>query len=224
MDKTGIGLLDILALVAILLPLVPIFIIFISKAFKQDALALLMVLCLITLIQNLILYIPKFASVDLLFIRATFQLAQFIILLILLQVVIAGKWLREGLKILLVAFVSITITVYCLKGIQHYITTIGMIQALLLLLVTILALLQLIKSQDIYIFLSPLFWIASGTFFYYSMFLITLSIPEYKALLREEPEEKKVLLVIIMLVQFIFYIIAATVAGNKDKNDQRIIY
>jgi hypothetical protein len=224
MEKTGIGLLEVLAWVAIMLPLVPIFIIIVSKAFKQDTIALLMVLCLLSFIQNLILYIPKFITVDLLFIRAIFQLAQFIILLVLLQMVVSGKWLREGIKILLVSFVSVTITVYCVQGVQHPFTAIGIIQAVLLISITMLALFQLIRTQDIYIFLSPLFWIAGGTFFYYSMLLLTLSIPEYKALLREEPQQKKVLLIIIMLVQFIFYIIAATVAGNRNKDDHRIIY
>ena len=109
MAKTGIGLLEILALVAILLPLVPVFIIFISKAYKQDVLALLMGLCLVSFIQNLILYVPRFVSVDILFIRASFQLINYIILLLLLKMVIEGKWLQEGIKILLVSFVSVVL-------------------------------------------------------------------------------------------------------------------
>lgn len=223
MDKTGIGLLDVLALAAILLPLLPIFIIFISKAYKQDTLALLMIFSLISFIQNLILYIPSFVFVDILFIRATFQLSQFTILLILLKTVVAAKWLHEAIKILLIAFISVVITIYSFQGIQPYLGTIELMQAALLILATLLSLLQLIKSQDIYIFLSPKFWIAGGTFFYYSMFFITQCIPDYRAILQGEPQQKKVLLLIIVLIQFIFYTVAAITAGLKNKEDRIIV-
>jgi hypothetical protein len=224
MDKTGIGLLEVLALVAILLPLVPILILFASKAYKQDSLALLMVFSLVSFIQNLILYVPKFVSVDILFIRATFQLAQFIILLILLEMELTAKWLKEGIKILLISFVSVIITVYSLQGIQDYIRVIELIQALVLIVFTVFTLLQLIKSYDIQIFHCPVFWIATGILFYYCMFFITQSIPEYTTALQEAPQQKKALLLIIMIIQFVFYTIAATVAGSKNKDDHTIIY
>lgn len=225
MDKTGIGLLEILSLVAILLPLIPVFIIFIYRSYRQDALALLMVFCLVSFMQNVILYIPKVASVDMLFIRATFQLLQFVILLILLEMVITGKWLQEGIKVLLISFVSVVITIYCLQGIQQYMRIIELMQAILLISTTLVTLSQLIKSHDIHIFLSPLFWIACGTLFYYSMFFITQSIPEYTTVLHGEPQQqKKVLLLIILLIQFIFYIVAATIARTKNNNDQLIMH
>src|SRR5688572_16567139 len=112
MDKTGIGLIDILALVAILLPLVPIFIIFISQAYSREVFALLTAFCIVTFIQNLILYIPKFTAGNSIFLKAFFQLSQFIIILFLLKMSMPKKWLQEGTKILLVAFVSMVITIY----------------------------------------------------------------------------------------------------------------
>lgn len=225
MPKTGIGLLEILALVAILLPLIPVFIIFISKAYKQYTLALLMGLCLVSFIQNLILYIPRVVPIDILFIRAIFQLINYIILLLLLKAVITGKWLREGMKILLVSFVSVAVTIYSTKGIALYLGKIEIVQALILILITLIALFQLIRSLDIFIFLSPMFWIAGGTFFYYSMFLITQAIPEYKVVLQGIPQQQKqALLLVIIIIQFSFYIIAAIVAGNKNKEEPRIQY
>ena len=109
MAKTGIGLLEILALVAILLPLVPVLIIFISRSYKTDTLALLMGLCLISFIGHLILYLPKFVPIDTMFIRASFELFNYIILLLLLHMVIEGKWLRELLKIFLISFISVVL-------------------------------------------------------------------------------------------------------------------
>src|SRR5688500_11006330 len=153
MPKTGIGLLEILSLVAILLPLIPVFIIFISKSYKEDILALLMGLCLISFIQNLILYIPQFVALDILFIRASFHLINYIILLLLLHLVIEGKWLREGMKILLVSFVSVVITIYSTRGISAYLANIEMVQALLMILLNFIVLLQLIRRHDIFIFL-----------------------------------------------------------------------
>jgi hypothetical protein len=225
MEKTGIGLIEILALVAILLPLIPVLIIFISKTYKQDVLALLMGLCLVSFIQNLILYIPSFVPLDILFVRASFQLITFIILLLLLKLVIKEKWLHEAMKILLVSFVSVVITIYSTKGIFSYLGKIELVQALLLILLTLIALFQLIRSQDIFIFLSPPFWISGGTLFYYSMFLLTQSIPEYNPMLTgQQHPQKQVLLLIIIFIQFVFYIIAAIIAGKKDQENSTIIY
>jgi hypothetical protein len=225
MEKTGIGLMEILSLVAILLPLVPVFIIFINKVYKQDVLALLMGLCLVSFIQNLILYIPAFVQLDILFIQASFQLINFIILLLILKLVINGKWLHETIKILLVAFVSVVVTIYATKGISRYLSNIELVQAIFLVFLTLVALFQLIRSQDIFIFLSPPFWIAGGTLFYYSMFLLTQSIPEYNSLLKGQPhQQKKVLLLIIIFIQFIFYITAAGVSGKKNQENSKIEY
>lgn len=222
MPKTGIGLLEILSLVTILLPLIPVFIIFISKTYKEDILALLMGFCLVSFIQNLILNVRQFVPVDILFIRASFHLISYIILLLLLQFVIESKWMREGMKILLVSFVSVVITIYITRGISVYLRNIEIAQALLMIVLNFIVLLQLIRKHDIFIFLSPMFWIAGGTFFYYCMFLLTQSLPEYKAVLQGESQQKKALLLVIILIQFIFYIIAATVAANKNKNDRMI--
>ncbi|HKH62528.1 MAG TPA: hypothetical protein VKA49_16910 [Flavitalea sp.] len=225
MPKTGIGLLEILSLVAILLPLIPVFIIFISKTYKEDILALLMGFCLVSFIQNLILNLLQFVPLDILFIKASFHLITYIILLLLLQLVIEGKWIREGIKILLVSFVSVVITIYITRGISVYLRNIEIAQALLMIVLNFIVLLQLIRKHDIFIFLSPMFWIAGGTFFYYCMFLLTQSLPEYKAVLQgESQQQKRALLLVIILIQFVFYIIAATVAANKNKDDRMITY
>ena len=222
MAQTGFGLLEILALVAILLPLIPVFIIFSTKAYKQDTLALLMVLCLVSFIQNLILYIPGFVPLDILFIRGSFQLINYILLMMMMKLIVKGRLVREAMKILLVSFVSIVITIYCIKGTTTNLWNIEMIQALVLIVITLVALFQLIRSQDIFIFLSPLFWITAGTFFYYSMLLLTESIPDYKHVPVDTPfQQKKALLMVMILIQFIFYSIAAAVAGDKNK-EQRI--
>ena len=224
MPKTGIGLLQILSLVAILLPLVPVFIIFISKTYKEDVLALLMGLCLVSFIENLLLYVPQFVQLDVLFIRASFHLLNYTILVLLLQLVIEGKWLREGLELFLVSFLSVVITIYTIGGISTYLGNIEIAQALLMIVLNFIALLQLIRKHDIFIFLSPMFWIAGGTFFFYSMFLLTQSLPEYKTVLPGESQQKKVLMLVIILIQFVFYTVAATVAANKNKDDKMITY
>ena len=181
-------------------------------------------LCLVSFIQNLILYVPQFVQLDVLFIRASFHLFNYVILLLLLQLVIEGKWLREALKLLLVSFVSVVITIYTTSGISPYLGNIEIAQASLMIFLNFIALLQLIRRHDIFIFLSPMFWIAGGTFFYYSMFLLTQSLPEYKMILPAESQQKKVLMLVIILIQFVFYTIAATVAANKDQDDKMTTY
>ncbi len=214
-----------LSLVAILLPLIPVFIIFISKAYKEDVLALLMGLCLVSFIQNLILYIPRVVPLDILFIKASFELMNYIILLVLINLVIEGRWWREAIKILLVSFVSVVITIYSISGVEAYLANVEIAQASLMILLNFVLLLQLIRRHDIFIFQSPMFWFAGGTFFYYSMFLLTHALPEYKAVLQVGPQQqKKALLLIVIIVQFVFYVIAAAVAAKKDKEDPFIPY
>ena len=70
-----------------------------------------------------------------------------------------------------------------------------------------------------------MFWIAGGTLFYYSMFLLTQSLPEYKAVIQAESHQQtRVLLLVIIIIQFIFYTVAATVAANKKQDDRMIPY
>jgi hypothetical protein len=220
MPKTGIGLLEMLSLVAILLPLIPVLIVFISKTYKEDVLALLMGLCLVGFIQNLLLYIPQLVPVDLLFIKASFELITYVILLVLINLVIEGRWWRETIKILLVAFISVVITIYSTRGIGAYLANIEIAQASVMILLNFVVLLQLIRRHDIFIFHSPMFWVAGGTFFYQSMFLLTHALPEYNAVLQVVPQQqKKILLLIMIIIQFGFYVVAATVAAKDDKED-----
>ena len=180
-------------------------------------------LCLVSFIQNLILYIPGSLPVDVFFVRGSFELITYFILLIIMKRIVKGRLVREVIKVALVSFVSIVITIYCIQGAKANLGNIEMIQAMMLIMISLFALFQLIRSQDIFIFLSPMFWITAGTFFYYSMLLLTESIPDYKNVSDDTPfQQKKVLLMIMILVQFIFYIIAALVAGDKNK-ERRII-
>ena len=96
----------------------------------------------------------------------------------------------------------------------------GMGECIILVCLSLLALFHIIKNQDIYIFYSPLFWIAGGTFFYYTMYLLTQSLPEKNTLPSTPNEQKQMLLLIIIFVQFIFYTIAASVAGKSEGNDR----
>jgi hypothetical protein len=140
-----------------------------------------------------------------------------------MKLILKGRLVREVIKVLLVSFVSIVITIYCLQGVTANLGNIEIAQALVLVAVTLFALFQLIKTQDIFIFLSPMFWITAGTFFYYSMLLLTQSIPDYRPASDDTPfQQRKALLMVMIIIQFIFYIIAAAVAGNKNK-DHRIM-
>jgi hypothetical protein len=70
-----------------------------------------------------------------------------------------------------------------------------------------------------------MFWFASGTFFYYSMLLLTHALPEHKTVLQVGPQQqKKALLLVIIIVQFVFYVIAAGVAVKKDKEGPIVPY
>ena len=220
MEKTGIGLYEILSLVTILLPLIPLFIIFISKSYRQDSISLLMIFCMVSFIQNVILYVPGLVTINQAFIKIVFALAQFVLLLLIIRLTMDSKFIREGIKIVLISFVTVVITLFTLNRVQDYGLNIEIGECIILVCLTLLALFHIIKNQDMFIFYSPLFWIAGGTLFYYTMYLLTQSLPEKNTHPATPNEQKRMLLLIIIFVQFIFYTIAAAVAGKSGGNDR----
>jgi hypothetical protein len=83
--------------------------------------------------------------------------------------------------------------------------------------VAIVALLQLIREKQLFIFQSPMFWIAGGNICYFTMFLLTgfvgMQGKEGSAL----QQEKLVLLSVINCIRYLFFIVAAWAAQPAEE-------
>jgi len=216
MVKTGIGIPEALSLLAILLPVVPIFIIFIRRTWQQDIMIFLGTICLLAFLQYLMVYIPKLVPVNTTFINSIFGLGEFVLLLYLFRLVIEPAWLREMIHTVLIAFVSVAITIFALRGTETHAFGLAMTTAFILLLIAVVALLQLIRDKQLFIFQSPMFWIAGGNICYFSMFLLTGLVGGEGKGTPASQQEKMILLSVINDIRFVFFIVAAYSARPKN--------
>jgi hypothetical protein len=220
MVKTGVSIPEILSLVAILLPVIPILIIFIRRTWQQDIMIFLGAICLLSFMQHLMVYVPKLVPVNTTFINSIFGLGEFALLLYLFKLVIDTGWMREVMHTILIAFASVTITTYVLRGTETHSFILSMIAAFLLLLTAVIAILQLIREKQLFIFQSPLFWVAGGSICYFSMFILTGFVGRGTQALQQE---KMILLSVINDIRFIFFIVAAYIAQPKKEQTEKMI-
>ncbi len=216
MVKTGIGIPEVLSLLAILLPVVPILIIFIRRTWQQDIMIFLGTICLLAFLQHLMVYIPKLVPVNTTFINSIFGLGEFVLLLYLFRLVIEPVWLREMIYTVLIAFTSVAITIFSLRGTETHAAGLAMTAAFILLLIAVAALLQLIRDKQLFIFQSPMFWIAGGNICYFSMFLLTGLVGGEGKATSALQQEKMILLSVINDIRFVFFIVAAYSARPKS--------
>ncbi len=205
---------------AILLPVIPILIIFIRRTWQQDIMIFLGAISLLSFMQHLMAYIPTLVPVNTTFINSIFGLGEFALLLYLFRLVINTGWIREIIHSILIAFTSVAITTYVLRGTETHSFILSMTAALLLLFTAVIALLQLIREKQLFIFQSPLFWVAGGSICYFSMFILTGFVGKGTQALQQE---KMILLSVINDIRFIFFIIAAYIARPKKEQTEKIM-
>jgi hypothetical protein len=158
--------------------------------------------------------------VNITFINSIFGLSEFALLLYLFKLVIQPVWIKESIQGALISFTSVAITLYALRGTEAYFFKLAMAEALILLLASVIALLQLIRDKQLFIFQSPMFWIAGGNICYFSMFLLTGMVGKGTLALQQE---KVILLSVINGIRFIFFTIAAYTAQKKEEKTERLM-
>ncbi|WP_315817572.1 hypothetical protein [Paraflavitalea speifideaquila] len=223
MVKTGIGIPEILSLLAILLPIIPILITFIRRTWQQDIMIFLGAICLLAFMQHLMVYIPQLVPVNITFINGIFGLGEFALLFYLFKLTISSLWIREMIHTILVSFTSVAITIYALRGAANYSFGLAMTAAFILLLAAIVALLQLIRDKQLFIFQSPMFWIAGGNICYFTMFILTGFVGSQDKGALALQQEKLILLSVINDIRFAFFIVAACCAQPKKEPMERML-
>lgn len=179
-----------------------------------------MILCILLFIEQLIFHLPQFSSIDPGLVQPAFRLGEFVILFLLYRAALQQNRLKELLSYLLVSFVSIVITIFLNKGFNAYHRNIDMAEDCVIVLLSILVLLQLIRNQYMFIFQSPLFWIAGGSLCFYLMSLLIEFMTGNGMFTGNEKEnEKAILLLGFSVIRLIFYIIAATIKQYKKDDD-----
>jgi len=115
------------------------------------------------------------------------------------------KPLRDGLTIILVAFLSSMLTWLSIKGWENNTPVLEVIQSSILIGMILLTLPSLVRSKGLEIFQSSLFWIAGGTLFY----LIILLLLKWADPSSRLNDEDKIFLSLAALIRYSLYILAA---------------
>jgi len=179
-----------------------------------------MILCIFLFIEQLIFHLPQFSSIDPRLVQPAFRLGEFVILFLLYRVALQQSWLKELLSYFLVSFASVVITIFLNKGLNAYYRNIDVAEDCVIVLLSILVLLQLIRNQYMFIFQSPLFWIAGGSLCFYLMSLLIEFMTGNGMFSGGEKENEKALLLLgFSIIRLIFYIIAAAIQQYKKDDD-----
>jgi hypothetical protein len=214
MVKTGGSLFIALSLVVMLMPLLPPGIIFIRKVWLTAVLNVLRMICFFIFLQHLVttFLLPQHP-----FIQAGSQLAEFLLVVYLFKLMMPQRRAKEIMNMLMASFGSIVVTIYALKGLAAWSNTITVVQALILVMLAIIILLQLIGNRDIVLLNEPVFWIAGGVISYFGMVLFMEIIASSGTGLSQQiQQEKDLVLLGTDMIRFTFFAIAAYVAPARQ--------
>jgi hypothetical protein len=221
MVKTGGSIFIALPLVVMLLSLLPVYILFVRKVVISAILNVLRAVCLIVCLQYLTLY---FIQPGVPALQTAFRLAEFTLAFYLFKLMLTSAQVKDLMKMGLVSFLSVIITIYALKGITAYAGIIILIQSSLLTLLAIVTLYQLISNRQIMIANEPGFWIAGGLLCYNGMVVLMEAVTGNQlGLPLQIQQEKDMIITIADMLRMAFFIVAATMAGKNNKgNDNHI--
>src|SRR5580658_3369215 len=166
MFKTGDNFADYFFLAATFLPLVPVILIFLQRNYGKEPLNLLMVVCLFNLTSGFIRNFPMADPENQYIFQNIFSLLEMILLTQLFIPILPARG-RNILNIFLVAFVSVYLTFFFVKGWQFNSKIFDNLNSCIIIGVALISMPPLIRASNLHIFESTLFWIAGGTLFYF---------------------------------------------------------
>jgi hypothetical protein len=203
MFKPGSNFTDYLFIAITFLPLLPAMFILFQKSFGKEPLNLLLIVCLVNFIRDLPIHLYMLNEGDQNIINNVCYPIELILLARLFRATLI-KPLREGLTIILVAFLSSLLTWLSIKGWGKDNTILEIIQNAVLIGVVLLSLPSLVRAKGLDIFRSSLFWIAGGTLFYLLIGLLLRLVNPCCPL----NAEGKILLSLATLIRYSLYMLA----------------
>jgi hypothetical protein len=213
MFKTGNVFIDNCLTAASFLPLLPVLLILLKKAYLKEPMNFLMIVCLLNFlaggIRQLTLLNPNGQSV----VNNIFALLEMIFLVLLFRPGLNSQ-ARNAVNVFLVAFLSVILTYFVLRGWGNCNVAIDSVEAFIIAGIIGLCLPPLIRNSHMYILQSPLIWIAGGTLFYFFTLILLEWVGGscYQPVNRSPDTEKMILLAIAGLVRYLLYAGAILVA------------
>jgi hypothetical protein len=204
MLKPGNSFADCLFITVTFLPLLPAILILFQKSFGKNPLDILFIICLVSFIRDLPIHLQMLNRDGQNILNNVCYPIELVLLARLFRTTLA-KPLREGLTLILVAFLSSMLTWLSIKGWENDTPVLEIIQSGILIGMLLLSLPFLVRSKGLDILRSSLFWIAGGTLFY----LIILLLLKWASPSSGLNAEDKIFLSLAALIRYGLYILAA---------------
>lgn len=219
MSKTGIAFIDAFSFINVFIPLLPVVFIFIQKKYGEEALIFLMVLCVVNFAENIFLSVPQLTNNIQNTIQNIFSIIELIIILQICRLAMNGK-LKESINIFLIIFLTAIITFYSVKEINQKRIIAEIIQNIIIVVVIVIILFDLIENSSLAIFHDPLFWIGTGTLFYFLIALIANIVDTSGDALKD----RIIILNIATFIRYFFYALAVLFYTHNKKSDNSSSY
>ena len=204
--------MDCFSGLCLFLPLLPAIILFIKKGYQKEATNFLMILCLISFIKGILLVIPGITNNIAVTIKNIFMFLELIVILFIFKTFFSQK-LNYVLTIFSVIFFSSIITYYLLNGLNHKRILFNQMQNGIIIFLSVFALIQILKTENLFVLQNPLFWAGAGTVFYFSISLLIGSLNE-----SSNNTDSAVILNIADIARYFLYSVGAVFYRHKRSN------
>jgi len=221
MFKTGNSLIDLFSQILVFLPLLPVSIILFRKIYGEEALNYLLILCLLNFCQYLVLDILPLPEKFQPSVAHLFSLIEFVFLVQVFKSSMNRSY-REYINFVAIGLVSAITTYYLVSGISRPLVLPGLLQHVIIIMLATYCLITAIRNDNLQIFYDPLFWIATGTLFYFMTIVLLEILGECCASLRASLDADKMLMTnIALLARYFFYSLAALMDIKKDGSENK---
>jgi len=205
------------SLAAILLPLLPLAMLLLRKSPHQHRVLPLITLCIIAFFKQALLMAIAAKPDNEVFINAIFNIAELTVLFLYYRAERSSRKFNHALNLVLMAVLSVIATVYVLEGVRVQSARVEVFESVFIMLISLIAIINVMGREEIFFLQSPVFWIAGGSFCYHAIFLLCAGIRHYVPLSGDTQTERFILLAAVGMLRYVFYIIAAWVSPESQE-------
>lgn len=220
MFKTGNNFADFFCLTIIIFPLIPVILISFQKNYGKGIFNFLLIICLLGFLKGLAPITKTLPPDNQSMITNICSLLEMILLIQIFKTSLSGKT-KDVLNITIIAFLSVYITYFSIKGWSVTSKEFEVIQSYIIMAAIIVSLPPLIRTTNLGVFESPLFWITGGTLVYTFLYLLLEWVDSSSgSVSRGLQTEKNMFLSIAALIRYSLYILAVLLARRQDKTEK----
>lgn len=217
MEETGYILPFQLLIPLTVLPMAAIVCLLIRGSYKIESFFLLLGLNILLFLSAIFNYLPVFNFSNTVNNSPFFwKTGEYILIALLFRSYLKKHIPVQWIQYLIVIHITVIATLAFTRNLIPNMELISIASALEISLFALVSLVVLVKTRYLFIFESPLFWIAAGTLFYYFIFLAVEASLNLQWIDETIIKEKPPLLAAFSIVRLLFYLISCMVTPTKN--------